>query len=390
VESLTGVRITDHMVVEMTGVIDVVDAVGGVRMCLPEPVVGRKVDLNLPAGEVRLDGYTAINFLRARQGQGMGLELGSDLKRIERQQAFFDAMLREVLSQNLITDSPRLYRVVREVLQSISTGPDLASPAALAGLAWSLRDIDPAQIVFTSVPVVEAPRNPDRVVWTSEADAIWARIKADQPPPGSPTPPPSAAPSAGGTAAPTADPSVAPSQAPSETAAPSGAAAGRPLRAPRPRRAPPRPRPRRRPARRCGRASALDRWDDDGDTRDERICDRAAVCARRRSVRPGSPANKHVSPCASPQRLVEYDGTSQHECWASIHLTTYAAAESAERLRPRRHRGGNRRSDPGLVHLTTTTTPSPSPHCAPLSPHHRRSRHYLLGLFRWFGVSIRC
>ncbi len=222
VESLTGVRITDHMVVEMTGVIDVVDAVGGVRMCLPEPVVGRKVDLNLPAGEVRLDGYTAINFLRARQGQGMGLELGSDLQRIERQQAFFDAMLREVLSQNLITDSPRLYRVVREVLQSISTGPDLASPAALAGLAWSLRDIDPAQIVFTSVPVVEAPRNPDRVVWTSEADAIWARIQADQPPPGSPTPPPSAAPSADGTATPTADPSVAPSQAPSETAAPSG------------------------------------------------------------------------------------------------------------------------------------------------------------------------
>jgi LCP family protein required for cell wall assembly len=222
VESLTGVRITDHMVVEMTGVIDVVDAVGGVRMCLPEPVVGRKVDLNLPAGEVRLDGYTAINFLRARQGQGMGLELGSDLERIERQQAFFDAMLREVISQNLITDSPRLYRVVREVLQSISTGPDLASPAALAGLAWSLRDIDPAQIVFTSVPVVEAPRNRDRVVWTSEADAIWARIKADQPPPGSPTPPPSAAPSAGGTAAPTADPGVAPSQAPSDTAAPSG------------------------------------------------------------------------------------------------------------------------------------------------------------------------
>jgi LCP family protein required for cell wall assembly len=224
VESLTGVRITDHMVVEMTGVIGVVDAVGGVRMCLPEPVVGRKVDLNLPAGEQRLDGYTAINFLRARQGQGMGLELGSDLKRIERQQAFFDAMMREVLSQNIITDSPRLYRVVREVLQSISTGPDLASPAALAGLAWSLRDIDPSQIVFTSVPVVEAPRNPDRVVWTSEADAIWARIKADRPPPGSPTPPPSAAPSAtpSGAASPgeTAGPTAAPAPSPSPSLRP--------------------------------------------------------------------------------------------------------------------------------------------------------------------------
>ncbi|AEG43779.1 LytR family transcriptional attenuator [Isoptericola variabilis J7] len=192
VESLTGVGITDHMVVKMSGVIDVVDAIGGVRMCLPEPVKGRKVDLDLPAGEQRFDGYTAINFLRARQGSGMGLEMGSDLGRIERQQAFFDAMLREVLAQNIITDSPRLYRVVREVLQSISTGRDLASPAALAGLAWSMRNIDPAQIVFTSVPVVEAPRNPDRVVWTDEADAIWERIRADEPPPGSPAPSPSA------------------------------------------------------------------------------------------------------------------------------------------------------------------------------------------------------
>jgi LCP family protein required for cell wall assembly len=224
VEALTGVRVTDHMVVSMTGVIDVVDAVGGVRMCLPEPVRGVKVDLDLPAGEQRLDGYTAINFLRARQGSGMGLEIGSDLKRIERQQAFFDAMLREVLAQHLITDSPRLYRVVREVLQSISTGPDLANPAALAGLAWSMRNIDPSQIVFTSVPVVDSSSEPGRVLWTPEAAEIWARIIADEPPPGSPTPTPSASPSE-----PTGEPSDEPSGEPSDDAtAPSPSPSVRP------------------------------------------------------------------------------------------------------------------------------------------------------------------
>lgn len=184
VEALTGVRVTDHVVVEMTGVIGVVDAIGGVTMCLPEPVRGERVDLDLPQGEQKLDGYTAINFLRARKGEGMGLEAGSDLKRIERQQAFFDATMREILSQNVITDSPRLYRMVRQVLGAISTGPDLASPTALAGLAWSIRDIDPAQIVFTSVPVAAAPGDPNRVVWTSEAEEIWERIQADEAPPG--------------------------------------------------------------------------------------------------------------------------------------------------------------------------------------------------------------
>ncbi|MCK9792182.1 LCP family protein [Isoptericola sp. 4D.3] len=189
VEQLTGVRVTDHVVVQMTGVIGVVDAIGGVTMCLPEAVRGERVDLDLKAGEQKLDGYTAINFLRARKGEGMGLEVGSDLKRIERQQAFFDATMREVLSQNVITDSPRLYRMVREILGAISTSPDLASPTALAGLAWSIRDIDPARIVFTSVPVVEAPTDPNRVVWTSEVEAIWERVRADQAPPGTPDEP---------------------------------------------------------------------------------------------------------------------------------------------------------------------------------------------------------
>ncbi|MCA5893422.1 LCP family protein [Isoptericola sp. NEAU-Y5] len=186
VEELTGVRVTDHMVVQMTGVIGVVDAIDGVTMCLPEPVVGdpRYSDLDLPAGRQTLDGNAAIDFLRVRKGEGMGLEVGSDLQRIERQQAFFDATMREILSQNVITDSPRLYRMVREILGSISTSPGLGSPGALAGLAWSVRDIDPARIVFTAVPVAAAPSDPNRVVWTSEADAVWERIRADEPPPG--------------------------------------------------------------------------------------------------------------------------------------------------------------------------------------------------------------
>jgi LCP family protein required for cell wall assembly len=225
VQELTGLTITDHVVVEMSGVVGVVDAVGGVTMCLPEPVKESKRygDLDLPAGEQRLDGDAAIQFLRVRHGTGMGLEQGSDLRRIERQQAFVSAMVREILSKNLITDSPQLYRVVRAVLQSISTDPDLASPRALAGLAWSVRDIDPSRVVFTAVPVTDAPSNPNRVVWTDEADAIWERLKADEPPPGLPDPAPSGAASGGPSPAPSggaATPDGAESASPSGEASP--------------------------------------------------------------------------------------------------------------------------------------------------------------------------
>jgi LCP family protein required for cell wall assembly len=193
VQTLTNVPITNHMVVEMEGVVDVVDALGGVRMCLPEPLVqdpdyGR---FELPAGEQTLDGLQAIGFLRARHGTGLGLEQGSDLTRITRQQAFVDSLVRQVLDQNVVTDSPRLYRTVQAVLRAISADPGLADPAALAGLAFSIRDIDPAEIVFTELPVVAAPTDPNRVVWTEDATAIWERLAADEPPPGRETPAPS-------------------------------------------------------------------------------------------------------------------------------------------------------------------------------------------------------
>ena len=203
VQTLTGVPVTNHMVVQMDGVVDVVDALGGVRMCLPEPLVqnpdyGR---FELPAGEQTLDGLQAIGYLRARHGTGLGLDQGSDLTRITRQQAFVDALVRQVLDQNVVTNSPQLYRTVRAVLGAVSADPSLADPAALAGLAYSIRDIDPAQIVFTELPVAAAPTDSNRVVWTEGAAAIWERMAADEPPPGTEAPaqgPETSAPAAGG------------------------------------------------------------------------------------------------------------------------------------------------------------------------------------------------
>ncbi|MFI2485297.1 LCP family protein [Promicromonospora kroppenstedtii] len=222
VQTLTGVPITNHMVVKMDGVVEVVEALGGVRMCLPEPLVQNPAygRFELPAGEQTLDGRQAIGFLRARHGTGLGLEQGSDLTRIDRQQAFVDALVRQVLDQNVVTNSPRLYRTIEAVLRAISADPGLADPAALAGLAFSIRDIDPSEIVFTELPVVAAPTDPNRVVWTADATAIWQRLAADEPPPGHETPAPGSEPSG----RPTADSSDGSSDGAPDDATGSGSA----------------------------------------------------------------------------------------------------------------------------------------------------------------------
>jgi len=184
VQALTGVTVTHHVVVRMTGVIDVVEALGGVRMCLPEPVDEdpRYGDLHLPAGDQRLDGRQAIGFLRVRSGTGMGLELGSDLMRITRQQAFVQAAVRELLAKDVLADADELYGVARAVLGALRADPQLADPVRLAAFGYSLRGLERSRVVFTDVPVVDSARERYRVEWTPAADEIWQRLATDTPP----------------------------------------------------------------------------------------------------------------------------------------------------------------------------------------------------------------
>lgn len=185
VNAITGVTVTNHAVVKMNGVIDVVDAIGGVKMCLPEALHGdpRSARIDLPAGENRLDGKTAIQFLRVRKGTGMGLELGSDLTRIERQQAFINATFRQILSAETLADPTKTFRLINAALGSLSADPAIANPGSVAGLAWSLREIEKRNIIMTKVPVYDTTENGvSGLGWGPEAAEIFARVAADEPP----------------------------------------------------------------------------------------------------------------------------------------------------------------------------------------------------------------
>ncbi|MFD6444256.1 LCP family protein [Promicromonospora sp. NPDC060204] len=185
VNAITGVTVTNHAVVKMNGVIDVVDAIGGVKMCLPEALHGnpKSARIDLPAGENLLDGKTAIQFLRVRKGTGMGLEMGSDLTRIERQQAFINATMRQILSAETLADPTKTFRLINAALGSLSADPAIANPGSVAGLAWSLREIEKRNIVMTKIPVYDTEEGGvGGLGWGPEAAEIFARIAADQPP----------------------------------------------------------------------------------------------------------------------------------------------------------------------------------------------------------------
>ncbi|WP_246169614.1 LCP family protein [Actinotalea subterranea] len=179
VESLTGVFIDGWVVVDFAGFVNMVDALGGIPLCIPNDMSSPKAGLSITAGNHVLDGHTALAFARARTGTGVGD--GSDTNRLGRQQQLLGATANEVLSKNLLTETTALYRFLNAATQSLTADPNTGNITSLAGLAFSLRNIPSGNITFMTVPFGAYAADKNQVVWTSEADQIWANMAADVP-----------------------------------------------------------------------------------------------------------------------------------------------------------------------------------------------------------------
>ncbi len=181
VEALTGVYIDHFMLVDFTGFKGVVEALGGVEVCVNEPVDDPLSGLTLPAGKSTLTGEKALSFVRARYSLGDG----SDIGRISRQQDFLASALRKATSTQILTNPVRLYRVLDRATSSLTTDPGLGGLEKLQDLATSMSGISPSKVTFLTVPWTE---NEDHatISWDrAKADQIWQAMKDDSgwPPP---------------------------------------------------------------------------------------------------------------------------------------------------------------------------------------------------------------
>lgn len=173
----TGLVITEFALLDFVGFHGMVDAVGGVRVCVPEPLrdTHDNTDLDLDAGWHTLKGVEALDYVRARYVTGSD---NSDIQRMDRQQTFIGALARKVVSEEVLTSPLSVRRFLDAATRSLTASEQLTRPANIGGLAWALRDLDPSQITFTTVPWGSTD---DGIVWTPEADLVWQRLAADLP-----------------------------------------------------------------------------------------------------------------------------------------------------------------------------------------------------------------
>nr|WP_083827055.1 LCP family protein [Corynebacterium nuruki] len=99
IEQNTGMRIDHYMEIGFGGFGSIVDAVGGVTLCPKEPIDDPMAGINIPAGCQKMDGPTALGYVRTRYTSANG-----DLDRVERQREFLTAVVKKVGSFGTIVN----------------------------------------------------------------------------------------------------------------------------------------------------------------------------------------------------------------------------------------------------------------------------------------------
>ena len=175
VEQATGVRLDHYAEVEFDGFAALVDAVGGVTMCPPEPISDPLAGIDLPAGCQKLDGRNALGYVRTRATPR------ADLDRMVNQRQFMSTLMHRAASPGVALNPLRWYPMANAAADSLTVDSG-AHIWDLARLAWALR----GDITTTTVPIGEFTGSDSGsvVVWDEDvADQLFAALRADTPVP---------------------------------------------------------------------------------------------------------------------------------------------------------------------------------------------------------------
>lgn len=148
VRDLSGIPITHFMQVNFLGFRDIVDAVGGVELCLDEPIKDDFAGVDLPAGCQTLSGRQALGYVRVRK-------IDSDLERIKRQQRFLKSLAQEIVSPSTVLNPPRLYQVSGAVGEALTADQSLG-PIDLGRMGLGARGLATGASITETVPTTGA------------------------------------------------------------------------------------------------------------------------------------------------------------------------------------------------------------------------------------------
>jgi LCP family protein required for cell wall assembly len=177
VESITGIRMDHYLEVDFAGFQKLIDDLGGVPVTTTKSIDDPQSHLKLPAGTHTLTGQQSLGLVRTRHGVGDG----SDLGRIQLQQAFVKALINQVRHVGVFTSPKKLYDLADTATKTVTTDSEIGSVNSLIDFANGLKGISSRHMTMVTMPVQYDPANPNRVLLEkSKAQLVWDALKNDR------------------------------------------------------------------------------------------------------------------------------------------------------------------------------------------------------------------
>lgn len=187
VEHNTGLRIDHYAEAGFGGFVDVVNAVGGVRMCLERDIRDEKSGADLKKGCQTLDGRQALAFVRQRHQEADG-----DLGRTRNQQRLLSALVGQTADPGTLLDPSELYPALDAGLDALVTDRGMGL-RDLAAMLRALQSVSGGEGRRLNVPVANdqlVTREGRAVLWDwEEAKSLFADLRHDRPVDAPPAPP---------------------------------------------------------------------------------------------------------------------------------------------------------------------------------------------------------
>jgi LCP family protein required for cell wall assembly len=179
-EGETGLRIDHYIEINFLGFKNVIDALGGIDVCVKKDIKDSKSNLKLSAGLQTLDGIKALKYVRTRYFDGQG-----DIGRMKRQQEFMSAVLQKATSTGTLLNPIKLINFFNAAIKTVTTDNEFNKNDLLT-LGKQLKNLSADRVRTLTVPLSNANGRAagvgSVVIWDSVlAPDLFNRLLNDQP-----------------------------------------------------------------------------------------------------------------------------------------------------------------------------------------------------------------
>lgn len=149
VERNTGLRVDSYVEVGFGGFVNIIDALGGIEMCLPKAIKDRDSHLDLRKGCQNLDGTTALGYVRMRKADPRG-----DLGRVERQREMLAAVAKKAASPATVLNPVRYWTLSNASTSAVTLDQD-TSLFGFTRLGLAMRRVSSGDGYTLTVPIAD-------------------------------------------------------------------------------------------------------------------------------------------------------------------------------------------------------------------------------------------